>query len=238
MEDRVKSILEFIHDINHTNINTFIDLGCYNGLLTLKVANEVKAKEVYGVDLDKKALEKASLKGIKTLHGDLDVYKLPFVDNYFDLILSAGTLGYLINPDNMLREVYRVLKPGKYFILENSSTLGSWINRFALLLGYQPYGCHVSKEVRHAGMLYRKKMDLAFPKEQFFRCPFRAFTLRALKDLLEYHGFEIIKAKGACGEFPYSKIVKIVDTIFSKRVSWARRNIILGIKPKGQINQE
>lgn len=232
MENRIRVILDIVRDINHANIETFIDLGCYNGTLTLLVAIEAKAKAVYGVDVDKEALEKASSKGIKTFHGDLDVYKLPFMDNHFDLILSAATLGYLIDPDNMLREVYRVLKPEKYFILGSGSALGSWINRFALLLGYQPSGCHVSREARHAGMFYGEKMDSAFHKEQFLGHPFRAFTLRAIKELLEHYGFKIIKVKGACGEFPHSKIVRMIDTIFSRRASWARRNIILAIKPK------
>ena len=234
MENRIKVILDIVRDIDHTNIQTFIDLGCHNGTLTLLVANVAGAKAVYGVDMDKEALEKASSNGVKTFYGDLDTYKLPFADNYFDLILSAATLGYLIDPDNLLREAYRVLKPEKYFILGSGSSLGSWINRFALLLGYQPSGCHVSSEVHHAGMFFGKKMDSAFHKEQFHGHAFRVFTLKAIKELLEHHRFEIVKVKGAYGEFPHSKIVRMIDTIFSRRASWARRNITLATKPKAE----
>lgn len=230
MEDRIKVILGLVREINKTNIETFIDLGCYDGKLTTLVAKEAKAKEVYGVDIDKEALEKASSKGINTYIGDLNISKLPFADNYFDMILCAGVLEYLINPDNLLREVYRVLKPEKYFILQIFYNLGNWTNRFALLLGYQLHGCFVSTEFPYAGIFSRKRLESA--PAQFLGNPLRAFTLRAIKELLECHGFKIIRVKGACGFFPNSKILRMIDKIFSKRTSWARRNIILAIKPK------
>lgn len=224
-------ILDVVRDLNHTNIDNFIDLGCSDGMLTTLVAKAVNAKEVYGVDISKEALEKAALKNIKTFRGDLNTYKLPFKDNFFDLILSAAVIEYLIEPDYMLREVYRVLKPEKYFILETLPSLGSWVNRFSLMLGYQPYGCFVSKESPFVGTLFRNKLELAFPKQQFGHA-LRAFTLRAIKDLLKFHGFEIITVKGARGVFPKSKVITIIDSIFSKRASLARRNIILAVKPK------
>jgi len=224
-------ILDLVRDLKHTNIENFIDLGCDDGTLTILVAKEVNAKEVYGVDISNEALEKAAQKDIKTFQGDLNSYKLPFKDNFFDLILSTAVIEYLIEPDYMLREVYRVLKPEKYFILETLPSLGSWVNRFSLLLGYQPYGCFVSKEIPFAGTLFRKKLESAFPEQQFGHA-LRAFTLNALKDLLKFHGFEIIKIKGAGGVYPKSKVIKLIDTIFSKRASWARRNIILAVKPK------
>lgn len=224
-------ILDLVRDLNHTNIDNFIDLGCSDGMLTILVAKEINAKEVYGVDISKEALEKAALKDIKTFQGDLNSYKLPFKDNFFDLILSSAILEFLIEPDYMLREVYRVLKPEKYFIIKTLPSLGSWVNRFALLLGYQPYGCFVSKEIPYAGTLFRKKLESAFPEQQFGHA-LRAFTLSAIKDLLKFHGFEIIKIKGAMGVYPKSKVIRIIDSIFTKRASWARRNIILAVKPK------
>ena len=224
-------ILDIIRDINFKNVENFIDLGCDDGTFTLKVAEEVKAKEIYGVDISKEALKKASSNGIKTFYGDLSSFKIPFKDNNFDFILSAGVLEYLINPDNMLREVYRVLKPGKYFIVEIFHSLGSWTNRFSLLLGYQPFGCFVSTEFPHSGKLFQKELKSAFPK-QVYGQPLRSFTLMAIKELLAFHGFKTVKVRGACGIFPKNKIFRMIDRLFSKRASWARRVIILAIKPK------
>jgi hypothetical protein len=56
----------------------------------------------------------------------------------------------------------------------------------------------------------------------------RPFTLRALKELLAYHGFKVIAVKGAPGVEP--KELRLLDSILSLKPSLARRLIVLARK--------
>ena len=61
---------------------------------------------------------------------------------------------HLASPDNMIVEVYRILKIGGYLII-STPNLGNWVNRLTMLLGCQPYNVEVS--ATHVfGVPYRK----------------------------------------------------------------------------------
>ncbi|MGE3783147.1 MAG: class I SAM-dependent methyltransferase [Alphaproteobacteria bacterium] len=51
---------------------------------------------------------------------------LPFSDNTFDLILSHQVLEHVENPAAVIREAYRVLKPGGYIFLAYENYLSFW----------------------------------------------------------------------------------------------------------------
>jgi ubiquinone/menaquinone biosynthesis C-methylase UbiE len=65
----------------------FLDLGCGDGEITLRAAEVVGAKEVYGVDISESLLKLAEVEGIKVCKGDLNE-ALPFKDNLFDVAFS------------------------------------------------------------------------------------------------------------------------------------------------------
>lgn len=77
------------------------------------------AKEVYGLDIDVEAVKKAD-----HIFGSSDVKfqchtveELPFPDYYFDMIVSFETIEHIDRPEDFLKEVHRVLKPGGMIIL-------------------------------------------------------------------------------------------------------------------------
>lgn len=66
--------------------------------------------DVYGLDLSPEAPLFAKDLNIKVC--DLEKDKLPYPDNYFDVIYSKSFLEHLRDPSKFLNEAYRVLKPG------------------------------------------------------------------------------------------------------------------------------
>ncbi len=95
-----------------------LDLGCGAGLDLYFYAKATGEKgKAFGLDISEAMVEKArknmELAGIKNAqinagHSD----SLPFPDNFFDVVASNGI--YNLSPDKeaVMREVFRVLKPG------------------------------------------------------------------------------------------------------------------------------
>lgn len=48
---------------------------------------------------------------------DFEKDRFPSTDDYFDVVLSFHVIEHLANPDNYLKEIRRVLKPGGHFFL-------------------------------------------------------------------------------------------------------------------------
>jgi ubiquinone/menaquinone biosynthesis C-methylase UbiE len=54
-------------------------------------------------------------------HEKIDVFydgkTIPFPDNHFDAVFSTEVLEHIFNPDTILKEIYRVMKPGAHLLL-------------------------------------------------------------------------------------------------------------------------
>lgn len=220
-EPRVDKAIQLASNLV-SKVERMIDLGCGNGGITPLLKEKLEAKNVYGVDIDEEAIFVARQRGVKAYLLNLSEDKLPFPDEYFDLAISFEVIEHLVNPDNMLKEAYRVLRRGGYLLI-STPNLASWVNRLVLLLGYQPYNVEVSTETM-IGVPIRKGV-FADPAGHI-----RAFTLRALKRALEHYGFHIVKAFGAPGVNPKNRFFRLLDRLFSLRASLARRLLVLAVK--------
>lgn len=95
-----------------------LDLGCGAGLDLYFYAKAVGDKgKVYGLDISEdmvgKARQNMELVGIKNTEifvGESD--RLPFKDNFFDVVASNGIYNLSPVKEAVMREVCRVLKPG------------------------------------------------------------------------------------------------------------------------------
>ena len=69
----------------------------------------------YGVDISE--FSKKVLKDVEFYIADTENGKLPFEDNFFDIIFTKSVVEHLHKPDNFMKESYRVLKPGGRIIV-------------------------------------------------------------------------------------------------------------------------
>jgi len=102
-----------------------LDIGCGRGNDVLMLAQIVGDHgKVYGIDITpemiekaKKTAEKLNIHNVEFINSSIE--KLPFEDNFFDLIISNCTINHIKNKQQMWNEIYRVLKPGGRFVISD-----------------------------------------------------------------------------------------------------------------------
>ena len=107
-----------------------LDLGCGNGQNTFKAAK--KAKKVIGVELDdallkfaKKTATTKKLQNVIFTKADLEK-RLKYKSDYFNKVLFLDVLEHLLNRNQILDEIKRVLKPGGLLFLGVPNKETSW----------------------------------------------------------------------------------------------------------------
>ncbi|MCP2604899.1 class I SAM-dependent methyltransferase [Candidatus Aminicenantes bacterium AH-873-B07] len=94
-----------------------VDVGAGPAYLSIELAKITDLK-IYALDIDpdaikiaKKNIKKVGLTGrIKAVLGD--VHKMPFPDNFADLVVSRGSFIFWKDKVKAFKEIYRILKPG------------------------------------------------------------------------------------------------------------------------------
>lgn len=219
-QDEGSDRLEKVKDIvsNLPQGKTLLDIGCGTGSFTSQLKEY--AAELYGIEITRDAAAEAKKRGITTYQLDLDEKDLPFGKNFFDIVVCGEFIEHLVDPDHLLDEIYRTLKPKGVAII-TTPNLASYLNRIVLLFGFQPY-------LTGTGLRYNT--GKFFGEQE--PCPHLiVFTHRALKELLLLHGFTIIKSVGAISTHRMSQPFHLVDVLLSNIPSFAS-NLIFVIEKR------
>lgn len=99
--------------------DTLLDLGCGRGVFTQYLAGLAgSGGKVFGVDLSDKMIGEASKYSATNLEFQVaDIHHLAFPDNVFDGVFSNCVINHSTRKDEVYREIYRILKPGGYFLI-------------------------------------------------------------------------------------------------------------------------
>ena len=197
-------------------IDTILDVGCNRGGFVTALAAHLGAERVYGIETDSEMREHADSRGVETFAVDAESEAFPIATDSVDLVLSFGLLEHLRYYDSLFSETNRVLDDGWFWV--TSPNLASWLNRIALLFGYQPRNVELSRE-RAVGALP------VYDRDEFLN-HVHAPTYRALIELLEQYGFEPITSAPL---MPYQRgrVDALFDSLFSVRVGLSRRVSVL-----------
>lgn len=171
--------IRFIEELGR--VNKILDVGCGKGEVGYILLTKKISKYVYGVDVDEDALKEARKKGLLTFKVDLNSEKLPFPEEFFDIIISLDVIEHIINIDNMMSEIRRVLKTNGILIISTPNVQFIY-HIIRLILGYGPrtsFG-----DAKYYG------------SELYDHGHVHYFTIKDLRNILERYNFEILSIRG------------------------------------------
>jgi len=178
---------------------TLVDLGCGDGAALARVTAGLGYTQIIGVERDEAAAESARCVANEVIVASVDA-RIPIPDEAVDVVLSNQVIEHLFDTDLFMEESFRMLKPNGNLVL-SSENLASWHNIIALARGYQAFSCANYSRVRSPiGNPYSIHIGDAFPGDGMTHR--RVFTTRALRELTEAHGFEVLGVFGA-GYHPF-----------------------------------
>lgn len=154
-----------------------LDIGCWNGYLLEHIRETGLYQDYHGVDIVPEGIETARAKGFQAQVVDLNQQGLPFPDEHFDGVTMLAVLEHVFDPYAVIREIYRVLRPGGELIIDVPN-VASLTNRMRILVGQLPITSRDSGW--DGGHLHY-------------------FTKRALDQFLEKEGFKILARRTTGG---------------------------------------
>ncbi len=198
--------------------SSVLDVGCGRGFFLGHLV-ESGLTGLVGVDV----FEDVQPDGWEFRRGDV-TSALPAEDASFDCVVAGEIIEHVPNPDDFLREIRRVLRPGGVLVVSTPNMV-SWANRVLVPLGVQPLGTETSSEIA----LGRRHRVLGQGNQ--VQGHLKVFTHRALGEILERYGFEVVARHGVPAFFP--KPVDRLDRLFSRAVPLASGLVYVARAPRG-----
>jgi 2-polyprenyl-3-methyl-5-hydroxy-6-metoxy-1,4-benzoquinol methylase len=103
-----------LDEINEKD-NTILDVGCGEGIMLEKLTKRYPHKNIIGLDTIPENIQICSKFGLPVQLGDL--YHLDFHNNSIDVVILMEVIEHLAAPDQAIKEIHKVLKPGGKLII-------------------------------------------------------------------------------------------------------------------------
>jgi ubiquinone/menaquinone biosynthesis C-methylase UbiE len=171
---------------------TVLDLGSGGGIDVLLSAHRVgPTGKAYGLDMTDEMLalanenkKKAGVENVEFLKGEIEHIPLP--DNSVDVVISNCVINLSSDKDGVLREAFRVLKPGGRFAVSDVVTRGEMLPeiRKSVLLWV---GC-IAGALEENDYL-RKLRDAGFAEAEVE--PTRIYRVEDARAFLSGQGFDV-----------------------------------------------
>ena len=112
-----KNVMKFLKTISFDKPFSFLDVGCGNGWIVRKIAQDKNCKKAVGIDKSKKMINQAKKKQLskkeKYIHTDIQSWNHT---GKFDYIFSMEALYYAESIEESLKKIFKMIKPeGEFF---------------------------------------------------------------------------------------------------------------------------
>lgn len=140
----------------------FLEVGCGTGMRSMLAAKNFGVREFVGFDhstaslnLAKQTAKEEEFDRFTPMEGDL--FKLPFPDGSFDIVVSWGVLHHTHDPWGGFREMVRVCKPGGYLAIYLYNYWNHWRHNLQKARVDRLAGDDYEERFRVAHRLYGKQ---------------------------------------------------------------------------------
>ncbi len=108
-----EKIRQIIRLIGNTSKKKVLDVGCGDGFLLEKLGGKL-----FGVDVSSFRVKNAIKRlGSRAIILKANAKRLPFKDNFFDVVICSQVLEHIPNPQLVAREILRVTRKGGVIII-------------------------------------------------------------------------------------------------------------------------
>lgn len=191
---RERIALSLLDDVLTPTVR-MLDVGCGNGLFLERIRQRFPDAQLSGIDSSPFQIDHPVHPSLRLQRGDLSK-GIPCEDGSFDVVYAAEIIEHLLDPDLLLGEIHRVLRPGGTLVL-TTPNLCAWYNRALFLLGVQPLFVESSTRSSMVGSGFLRR----FKRGSTPVGHIRVFNLDAIRDLLADNGFEVTALKGASFDY-------------------------------------
>lgn len=163
LHSRLENLLKKIKVSKNAKI---LDIGCGRGDITLYMAK--KGKVAIGIDYAKSAISiankvkgKAKIDKNKLQFKQMNVKKLQFSDNYFDIVIGIDILEHLYKDEAeiAMQEIVRVLKPNGLFFVHTGP------NKYLYDFIYPRYILPMNKWITKIDQIIKRKKYSSLPDD-------------------------------------------------------------------------
>jgi len=169
-----------------------LDVGCGSGFYTTQFRD--LGNRMAATDITLEGVHAVVQMGIPVTLSDVEK-GLPFADGSFDMVTFIEVVEHLLRPDQALREIHRVLRPGGLLLL-TTPNYAHWVLRVLYLFGVLPVGL---RSRPYTGFSSRHQAENIPP---WLDPHIRLFSPRSLRDYLDQGGFELLKLRSTFVAFP------------------------------------
>ena len=107
----------FLEMSRYFNGGKFLDLGIGDSSAGLLLKNKFKDAKFYGLDFAPKLIELLKEKHPEIEYVVGNCLHTPYEDNFFDYIIAGELIEHMENPDDLIKEAMRILKPDGVFVI-------------------------------------------------------------------------------------------------------------------------
>lgn len=204
--DRFQRVLNQVGKHSPLNkINRVLDIGCGRG----DFLRFLPFKDKYGVDISPTAVKIAKSKGIRAEVVDIETKKLPYPNNFFDMIFCMEVLEHLLDSSLLFSEMRRVLKPKGYLYITVPNQLFILCNRVSIMAG---------------------KYNI-LDKDPYNARHIRFFKKITLQNLVSSKGFKVIYVGGLPFRLRGHSLGRLGEFLAAHHTDWLVDYTLLAQKP-------
>ncbi len=124
-----------LRDVDLTG-KALLDAGCGTGWFSMWACQ--RGAEVTALDIGPRLLSQVRHKcGAKTVLGD--VLDMQFEDHSFDMVISSECIEHTLDPQQAVRELIRVCRPGGLVVITSNNRTWYWLCALANKFHWRPY---------------------------------------------------------------------------------------------------